>query len=312
MISQACATGAAVIATAGLAVETGDEGIQLAVNADRVSNGPHIVFPQPKGPGGTVVAEDWVMDNFNRDAWFGHSMLQSAEYVAADAGASRQELDDVTFLRYEQYRRSLEDDRAFQRRYMVPVELPGKRGETLRVDSDHGIHDTTLEGLQRLEPVLADGVTTYGSQTHPADGAAGAIVTTEDRARALGDGEGIVRLLAYGLARVETARMPKAPVPAAERALRDAGLTFADVDAVTTHNPFTINDIWFARQTGIAVEDVNLYGSSLVFGHPHAATGNRLIAELIETLRLRGGGIGLFTGCAAGDSGAALVLRVDG
>jgi acetyl-CoA acetyltransferase len=136
-------------------------------------------------------------------------------------------------------------------------------------------------------------------------------VTTEDRARELGSGEGVVRILGTGVARVGKAEMPKAPVPAAREALDGAGLSFDDLDAVTTHNPFTVNDLWFSRETGIAVEDMNLYGSSLVFGHPQAPTGSRLMAELVETLRLRGGGIGLFTGCAAGDTGAAIVLRVD-
>jgi acetyl-CoA C-acetyltransferase len=104
--------------------------------------------------------------------------------------------------------------------------------------------------------------------------------------------------------------MPKAPVPAACAALAAANLDFGAVDAVTTHNPFAVNDIYFARQSGIPIEAMNAYGSSLVYGHPQAPTGARAIAELIETLRLRGGGIGLFTGCAAGDSGAAIVMRV--
>ena len=84
----------------------------------------------------------------------------------------------------------------------------------------------------------------------------------------------------------------------------------ADVRAITTHNPFAVNDLFFSRETGIKVDDMNAYGCSLVFGHPQGPTGLRSIAELIETLRLRGGGIGLFTGCAAGDTGAALVLEV--
>jgi acetyl-CoA C-acetyltransferase len=105
--------------------------------------------------------------------------------------------------------------------------------------------------------------------------------------------------------------MPKAPVPAARTALADAGLTFDGLDAITTHNPFTVNDLWFSRETGVPVEDMNRRGSSLVFGHPQAPTGARLMAELVETLRERGGGVGLFTGCAAGDTGAAIVLRVD-
>jgi acetyl-CoA C-acetyltransferase len=100
-------------------------------------------------------------------------------------------------------------------------------------------------------------------------------------------------------------------VPAALAALDRAGLGPRDVDAVTTHNPFAVNDLWFSQQTGIALERMNAYGCSLIYGHPQGPTGARLIVELLHTLRLRGGGIGLFTGCAAGDTGAAVVVRVE-
>jgi acetyl-CoA C-acetyltransferase len=155
------------------------------------------------------------------------------------------------------------------------------------------------------------GVVTYGSQTHPADGAAGVLVTTEGRARALG-AEGIARILGFGTSRVEKSRMPKAPLPAARAALEAAGLGFDAVDAVTTHNPFAVNDVYFTRHSGVPLAKMNAYGSSLVYGHPQAPTGARALVELVETLRERGGGIGLFTGCAAGDTAAAIVLRVDG
>ena len=105
--------------------------------------------------------------------------------------------------------------------------------------------------------------------------------------------------------------MPKAATTAAVSALRDAGLSWADVDVVNTHNPFAINDLWFAQQTGFALENMNPFGCSLVYGHPQAPTGLRGVVELVEALRLRGGGVGVFTGCAAGDTGAALVLRLD-
>jgi acetyl-CoA acetyltransferase len=205
----------------------------------------------------------------------------------------------------------LEDGRAFQRRYMVPVELPSRREPSTIVEGDVGVHPTTKEGLERLEPVEPGGVITYGNQTHPADGSAGVLVTSEQRARSISGGEGVVRILGSGVVRVEKARMPKAPVPAAEKALESAGVGFKDLHAVSTHNPFTVNDIFFSRSTGVPVEEMNVYGSSLVYGHPQAPTGARSVAELIETLRLRGGGLGLFTGCAAGDTGAALVVRVE-
>ena len=250
------------------------------------------------------------MDNFRRDPWAGSSMIQTAEAVAAEEKISRQEIDDVTALRYEQYARSLADDRAFQRRYMVPVELPAKRGDKTTLDADVGIHATSRAALADLQPVERGGVITYGSQTHPADGAAGALVASAERARSLGV-EGVARILAFGKTRVEKARMPKAPLPAARAALDAAGLRFENLDAVTTHNPFAVNDVYFSRAAGIPHEKINAFGSSLVYGHPQAPTGARALVELIETLRLRGGGVGLFTGCAAGDTAAALVVRVD-
>jgi acetyl-CoA acetyltransferase family protein len=310
MVAQACATSVAAIALAALTVEGGEDGLNLALLTDRTSNGPHIVYPSPSNQGGSVSTEDWVMENFRRDPWAGQPMHRTAEIVAAELAVSREEVDDVTLLRYDQYARALEDDRAFQRRYMVPVELPSRKGDPKVIESDFGVYRSTREGLAALEPVDEAGVVTYGSQTHPADGTAGVFVTTETRARELAADGGVVRILASGTARVDRAQMPKAPVPAAERALGDAGLTWRDLDAVTTHNPFAVNDIWFSRCSGIPVEKMNLYGSSLVYGHPQAPTGARLVAELIETLRLRGGGLGLFTGCAAGDTGAALVVRV--
>ena len=146
----------------------------------------------------------------------------------------------------------------------------------------------------------------YGSQTHPADGCAGLIVTSHRP-----DGPA-ARLVASGFARVARGEMPKAPVPAASVALEHAGLELADIEVVKTHNPFAVNDLWFARETGADVDAMNPFGSSLIYGHPQAPTGARGLVELIWALHDRGGGRGLFTGCAAGDTGAALVIELDG
>lgn len=310
MISQACATSAVCVELAAAGVDRGDR-LTLVATTDRTSNGPVLTYPRPSAPGGSPLVENWVLDNFARDPWAGEAMIATAENVAREADLSKLELDDVTLLRYEQYRQALENDRAFQKRYLVPIAVPAGRREVRMIEADQGIHDTTREGLAALKPVLPDGVISYGAQTHPADGCAGTIVTTVDRARELSRGEGIAQILGTGLARVEKAHMPKAPVPAAKAALNDAGLSIEDVDVVTTHNPFAVNDLWFSRQTSFPVELMNLYGCSLVYGHPQGPTGLRLIAELIETLHARGGGVGLFTGCAAGDTGAAVVIRVE-
>ena len=310
MIAQACATSAACIETAALHSESSPDSIDLVLTTDRTSNSPLVVYPSNTATGGEPDREHWFLDNIRRDPWAGTSMLETAERVAELAAITREEIDNLTLLRYEQYRTALAGDRAFQRKFMVPVEVPGRRG-AVEVGEDVGVYDTTAEGLAKLDPVVPGGVVTYGSQTHPADGTAGMIVTGHERARELSKGHGVARILGSGFARVGRSEMPKAPVPAAQAALAAAGIEIAQVDAVTTHNPFAVNDLWFSSQTGFPVERMNVHGSSLVYGHPHAPTGARLVVELIHTLVERGGGVGLFTGCAAGDTGAALVVRVE-
>jgi acetyl-CoA acetyltransferase len=309
MVSQACATSVAALQAAASTLSP-RSAVQLVVAADRVSNGPLLSYPAPSGPGGAPIMTHWVLDSFAKDPSAGLGMLATADAVAAENGFVREQADALKLLRYSQYETALADDRAFQRRYLVPVEV-GRGRRRLVLEADEGIRPVDADGLAKLSPVDPSGIHTFAAQTHPADGCAGAVVTTVERARELAGGEGVVRILATGSARVAKARMPMAPVPAALAALEDAGLTIGDVDAVTTHNPFAVNDLYFAKQTGYPLERMNAHGCSLVFGHPQGPTGLRSIAELVEELRLRGGGIGLFTGCAAGDSGAAVVVRVE-
>lgn len=305
-ISQACATSVACLVAAASAVEVDQKLLSLVVLTDRTSNGPLIIYPRSQGMGGSPATEHWLLDNMAADPWTGQSMVATAEAVARDGKMQRSDLDELTLLRYAQYQRSLTTKRSNMQAVVIQ-----KGKKRLVVEMDEGVHPYTAEGLAALKPVLPEGVVTHGSQTHPADGAAGAIVCGAARARELSQGEGVVRLIAAGFARAEKGRMPKAATLAAQSALDAAGLSIDAVKVVTTHNPFAVNDLWFTQQTGFALERMNPYGSSLIYGHPQGPTGMRAIAELVEALRASGGGIGLFTGCAAGDTGAAIVLEVE-
>jgi acetyl-CoA acetyltransferase len=196
---------------------------------------------------------------------------------------------------------------------VIPFEVKDARGRKVlsTVDGDEGVFPTTAEGLAKLKPVIEGGTVTYGTQTHPADGNCGVIVTTRERARELSRDSNVeIQLLSYGEARVKKGFMAMAVVPAARQALSRAGIAIEDVKVIKTHNPFAVNDIYLCREMGVKPEAVNNYGSSLIYGHPQGPTGHRLIIELIEELVLVGGGYGLFAGCAAGDTAAAAVLRV--
>ncbi|MFH0902477.1 MAG: thiolase family protein [Pseudomonadota bacterium] len=310
-VAQACATSARIVASAALEIETGQRECILGMACDRTSNGPHIYYPDPKGRGGMGEAENPVWDNFNLDPFAGEAMLQTAENVAREAGISRKEQDEITLLRYQQYQTALANDRAFQRRYMVPVQLAtGKKTES-SVDADEGVFATTADGLAKLRPLLDGGSVTFGTQTFPADGNAGMVLCTKTRATQLGrDPKVTIQVLSYGEARVKKGFMPLAVVPAAFRALERAGISIKDCRAIKTHNPFAVNDVYFSRQTGVPANEVNRFGSPLIYGHPQAPTGLRAMIELCEELVAAGGGYGLFSGCAAGDSAMGVVLKV--
>lgn len=313
-LMQACATGVRTLLAAAQEIEVGMSSVALAINCDRTSNGPHMFYPNPKGPGGTGDSENWVMDSFNCDPLGPHAMLQTAENVAAKHGIGTAEQHALVLRREEQYRMSLENDSAFLKRFMtLPFEVPAANYKKAAgsMTGDEGISHSTPEGLAKLKPVMAGGCVTFGGQTHPADGNAAIIVTSRDTAREMSaDPKIAVRLHGFGLARVPVAFMPEATVPAAQRALDQAGKKIADMKAIKTHNPFAVNDLYFARQTGCDLNSMNNYGCSLVWGHPQAPMGTRAIIELIEELALKGGGFGLFTGCAAGDTAMSVVLEV--
>ena len=315
-IMQACATSARLIGQCAGEVDgaAGDRCL-LGIAADRTSNGPHIYYPDATGPGGRGVTEDWVWDNFQYDPHAGVGPIATAENVASQEGISKEEQDEVTLLRYLQYMADRSQGGSFSQRYLVaPLEVkdPGGRKVVGTLTDDEGVTPTSAEGLARLRPVREAGTVSYGTQTHPADGNCAIVVAGRERARQISRDPTVeVRVLSFGQARCKPGFMPLAPVPAARSALQAAGLAIGDMAAVKTHNPFAVNDVYFSRSFDLAPEAFDNHGSSLIFGHPQGPTGMRLVIELIEELVDLGGGYGLFSGCAAGDTGAALVLKVD-
>jgi acetyl-CoA acetyltransferase len=313
MINQACTTSTTILNLAALAIEQGSMNVAFGLMTDRTSNGAHTVWPNPTGPGGEVIAENWLMDNFNSDPNVTPptKMVGTAENVAKTEGFTKEESDAVVLRRYEQYQMALANDREFQKKYMFPAEVKaGKKGTRL-VELDEGVTPTTAEGLAKLRPAEPGGIHSFGAQTFPADGNCGFIVTTRDKAKELSaDPKVEIQIVSYGFSRVNPGMMASAPVPAAEMALANAGLKITDMKTIKSHNPFTTNDLNFAKKMGIDVMMMNNYGCSLIYGHPQAPTGGRIIAEMLEETVMLGGGYCLWTGCAAGDTGASMIFKV--
>jgi acetyl-CoA acetyltransferase len=316
MITQVCATGVRTIFAAVSEIAMGVSTQALVMTADRSSNSTHMYYPAPKGPGGQGESENQVLDNMQVDAIGGHSQLLSAENVAKKHGIDTAQQHEVVLMRYAQYQDALKNGAAFQKRFMtLPFAVPKHnfKGDDSVMETDEGVHPTTPEGLAKLKPVVEGGTVTFGGQTHPADGVGGMIVTTSKRARDLSRDPSIrVRFKGFGQSRVELAYMPEAPIHSTRKALEHAGVGIKDMKAIKSHNPFAVNDIAFAKATGADLLSLNNYGCSLIWGHPNAVTAQRLVIELIEELALKGGGLGLFQGCAAGDTSMACVVEVSG
>jgi len=317
-LSQACTTSTTCVFQASVGVETGFYKTCFTLMGDRCSNGPHTIWPNPSGPGGEVISENWLMDNFNRDPspGAGKRMIETAENVGKEAGFTKEQCDALTLRRYQQYMMALENDRAFQKGYMFPAEVRLSRKTTKLVEADEGVTVSTKEGLAALKPVIPGGILSFGSQTYPADGNCALVVTTREKARELSADPSVgIQVVSYGFSRERPGYMAAAPVPASRMALESAGLTVKDIRTIKTHNPFIVNDLNFGKQMGVDPfgtnePGFNNYGCSMIYGHPQGPTAGRLIIEGIEETAQKGGGYFLWTGCAAGDTGGAIIFKI--
>lgn len=181
-VNQACATGPRLIATAAGDMALGNAGVALVAAGDRLSNGAHVYYPAPAGPGGTGASENWVLDSFNNDPWACLAMVDTAENVARRDGIDTAEQHDLVLHRHEQYQAALAHDRAFQRRFMAAefaVPDAAFRKTTGTIQGDQGIQPADPEKMARLKPVRDGGTVTFAGQTHPADGNAGMILCAD-------------------------------------------------------------------------------------------------------------------------------------
>lgn len=313
-VSQACATSARMLQTGFSEIQQDAATACLAIATDRTSNSPHIYYPNPKGQGGIGEHENWVLDNFFFDPYAKVSMLETAENVAKDNGYSTQQQNEVVIRRYEQYLEALKNENEFQRKYMsLPFSIPDRsfKKEINFLNGDEGIVKVDAEKINQLNPVIDGGTINYAGQTHPADGSAGMVLCNKDKEHLFSQNKNIcIKLIGFSSARVNQGFMPAATVPAAQNILKKFNLKIQDVKVIKTHNPFVVSDLYFADQFNIKIDSFNNYGCSLIWGHPQSPTGLRSVIEMIEELVLLGGGYGLFSGCAAGDSAMAVLIHV--
>jgi acetyl-CoA C-acetyltransferase len=240
-------------------------------------------------------------------------MIETAENLREEFDISR---DDQDALAVQSHQRAVAAQRnGVFAEEIVAVPVAQRRGEPVVVDTDeHPRADTSVESLATLRPIRSKidpaSTVTAGNASGQNDGAALAIVTTPERATALGL-RPVARLVSWGLAGVPPRTMGIGPVPASEKVLGRAGLTMADMDVIELNEAFAAQTLAVLRTWGIEPDDnrLNPNGSGISLGHPVGATGGRILATLLREMRRRGGRYGLETMCIGGGQGLAAVFE---
>ncbi len=306
-LEQACATGLQAVLQAGAQVQTGASDVVGVLTFDRTSDSPVGVFPERRAYERTQALAD-VWDNFGFDPATGNAMITTAGIAARKYKIDRGEVDDIAFVRHEQYFDAKES--GFLARVLVPLEVLNLQGRPMGViDDDLGVRRLTIESLRAQREL--DSCVTSGTQTHASDGMATLLVAHRDRAADLSTRPEIeIGFVAKTEVRTHPSLMPEAPAFAVRRLLERTGLTMKDVAVVKNHNPFAVNDAIFAKMFDHDWHKMNTTGSSLVWGHPQGPTLTRVIIEGLEEAVDLGGGYVLVFGCAAGDVGIAALFHV--
>ncbi len=304
---QACATGIQAVHLGWGEVEGGSSEVTGVLTFDRTSDSPVGVFPERRAHERTQAIAD-VWDNFGFDPATGKAMITAAGITARKYRTDRAEVDEVAYLRHQQY---FEAKRSgFLDRVLIPFDVLNVQGRPLgRVDDDFGVRELTLDGLRAMREL--DTCVTSGTQTHASDGMAGLLVATEERAKELSPRPEIdIRFIAKAEVRAQPSLMPEAPALAVKRLLERTGLTMGDMVVAKNHNPFAVNDVVFSKLLDYDWRDMNNTGCPLVWGHPQGPTLTRVLIEALEEAVDLGGGHVLIFGCAAGDVGIASIFKV--
>ncbi|HXA58197.1 MAG TPA: acetyl-CoA C-acetyltransferase [Streptosporangiaceae bacterium] len=239
-------------------------------------------------------------------------MLETAENVRRKYGIGREEQDALALRSHLRAVAAQREGRFSDE--IVPVEVQGRK-ETVVIETDeHPRADTTLEKLASLRPVRLkedpESTVTAGNSSGQNDGAAVCLVTTAENADRLGLAVR-ARLVSWGVAGVPPELMGLGPVPAAARALSQAGLTLNDLDLIELNEAFAAQVLGVTREWGITGDDerLNVNGSGISLGHPVGATGGRILATLVHELVRREARYGLETMCIGGGQGLAAVFE---
>jgi acetyl-CoA C-acetyltransferase len=316
-VNKVCLSGLTAIALADQLIRAGECEVVVAGGMESMTGAPHLLMGQRGGyKYGDVVLKDHVALDGLTDVWDACSMGESTERHGAGLGISRADQDRFAATSHQRAA-AAQKNGAFAEE-IVPVDIPQRRGEPVRLADDEGIRpDATPESLAALRPAftverageVGGGTITAGSSSPISDGAAAVVVMSRERAQRQGL-SWLAEIGAHGMVAGPDSSLHSQPAGAIRRALAKAGRPASDLDLVEINEAFAMVAIQSTRELGLDPAIVNVNGGAIALGHPIGMSGARLALTLALELRRRGGGHGAAALCGGGGQGDALLLSV--
>ena len=304
-INRYCASGLQAIALASERIAAGGADVIIAGGAESMSF-------VPMG-GNKVAVNPWLVDNYPGSYL---SMGLTAEYVARRYGITREESDRFAFESHSKAVKAVLAGRFAGETVPVPVHTVVHNGgaqykdvEQLFTVDEGPRADSTLDALAKLRPAFhANGVVTAGNSSQTSDGAAAAVVMSEQYASEICL-RPLARLVAFAYAGCDPEVMGIGPVHAIPKALNMAGLTLDQIELIELNEAFAAQSLAVIKELGIDPSRVNVNGGAIALGHPLGCTGAKLTATLLSEFKRTRARYGLVTMCIGGGMGAAGIFE---
>ncbi len=314
-VNRLCASGLDAVGTAARAIRAGEIELAIAGGVESMSRAPFVqgkateAFSRHTDIFDTTIG--WRFINPLMKAQYGiDSMPETAENVAEEFQVKREDQD--AFACRSQMRARKASDSGFHAGEIVPVSVPGGRGEPIIVAADeHPRRDTTLDSLARLKAfVRQPGTVTAGNASGINDGACALILASAAAVEKHGLAP-LARIAGMATAGVPPRIMGIGPVPSTRKLCERLGLKVSDFDAIELNEAFAAQGLAVLRQLGLPddAEHVNANGGAIALGHPLGMSGARLALTLARQLRATGGRRGLATLCVGVGQGVSLAVE---
>lgn len=299
-----CGSGMAAIQAACAAIATGQADIVIAAGMEQMTRVP--VGPSLFEKGYMSVNPKLYRQTDDWDMLTGLNMGLTAELLAAEQGYTRTQLDD--FAVRSHHKAAAAQEQGYFQAELMPLIDRSQAGAAMLALDQNIRSETNLKGLSQLKAVFkADGVITAGNSSPLTAGAAAMVLMAEEVARARGVAPS-AKILTTATAGVRPELMGTGPVPATQKALKQAGLTSREIDLWEINEAFSVVVLHAARQLGLDLDRININGGALAIGHPLGATGIRLVGTLARTLQQTEKQFGCATACVGGGQGIATII----